>query len=55
MIVGSNERKYMWQDEGFNTYINYYATDIFNKGEYVNDPALFSKDYFASCDTETLS
>ncbi len=23
MIVGSNERKYMWQDEGFNTYINY--------------------------------
>ena len=50
MIVGSNERKYMWQDEGFNTYINYYATDIFNKGEYVNDPVYFSKDYFASRD-----
>jgi Peptidase family M1 domain len=50
MIVGSNERKYMWQDEGFNSYINYYATDIFNKGEYVNDPAFFGKDFFASRD-----
>src|SRR5665213_994931 len=27
MIVGDNERKYMWQDEGLNTYINYIATD----------------------------
>jgi len=34
MIVGSNERKYMWQDEGFNTYINDYAANIFNHGEY---------------------
>ena len=34
MIVGSNERKYMWQDEGFNTFINEYATDVFNNGEY---------------------
>ncbi|SEN85243.1 hypothetical protein SAMN05192574_104356 [Mucilaginibacter gossypiicola] len=34
MIVGSNERKYMWQDEGFNTFINEYATKEFNKGEY---------------------
>lgn len=50
MIVGSNERKYMWQDEGLNTYINYYATDLFNKGEYVNDPAFFDKDFFASRD-----
>ena len=25
MIVGSNERMYMWQDEGFNTFINYFA------------------------------
>ncbi len=24
MIVGSNERLYPWQDEGFNTFINYY-------------------------------
>lgn len=34
MIVGSNERKYMWMDEGFNTFINEYATQMFNNGEY---------------------
>lgn len=34
MIVGSNERRFMWQDEGFNTFINGYATQWFNKGEY---------------------
>jgi len=34
MIVGSNERKYMWQDEGFNTFINDYAAKEFNNGEY---------------------
>jgi hypothetical protein len=34
MIVGSNERKYMWMDEGFNTFINEYASREFNKGEY---------------------
>jgi len=50
MIVGNNERRYMWQDEGFNTYINYIATAIFNNGEYVNAPAYFLKDYFASLD-----
>jgi hypothetical protein len=38
MIVGSNERKYMWQDEGFNTFINEYSTEQFNHGEY-NDTA----------------
>ncbi len=48
MIVGSNERKYMWQDEGFNVYINYIANDIFNKGEYQTDPAYFDKGFFAS-------
>jgi hypothetical protein len=48
MIVGSNERKYMWQDEGINTYINYIATDLFNKGEYVNDPAYLKKTFFAT-------
>ena len=25
MIVGSNERAFMWQDEGFNTFINYFS------------------------------
>lgn len=34
MIVGSNERKYMWLDEGFNTFINEYSTKEFNHGEY---------------------
>lgn len=34
MIVGSNERKYGWMDEGFNTFINTLADDDFNKGEY---------------------
>lgn len=34
MIVGSNERKYPWMDEGFNTFINYYSSKNFNNGEY---------------------
>ena len=34
MIVGSNERKYGWMDEGFNTFINSLSDDDFNKGEY---------------------
>jgi hypothetical protein len=35
MIVGSNERKYPWMDEGFNTYINTVADSAFNNGEYL--------------------
>ena len=27
MIVGSNERRYAWQDEGFNTYLNAFALE----------------------------
>ncbi len=38
MIVGSNERKYGWMDEGFNTFINSLADDDFNNGEYRSDP-----------------
>ena len=34
MIVGSNERKYAWMDEGFNTFINGLSTKAFNKGEF---------------------
>ncbi len=34
MIVGSNERKYGWMDEGFNTFINTLAAEDFNNGEY---------------------
>ena len=34
MIVGSDERRFAWMDEGFNTFIDVYASDNFNKGEY---------------------
>lgn len=36
MIVGSNERKYPWMDEGFNTFINGVADKAFNGGEFYN-------------------
>jgi hypothetical protein len=38
MIVGSNERKYGWMDEGFNTFINTLAAQDFNNGEYKEPP-----------------
>jgi hypothetical protein len=38
MIVGSNERKYGWMDEGFNTFINGIASEAFNNGEYKAAP-----------------
>ncbi len=40
MIVGTDERRYAWLDEGLNTYINSLATKAFNNGEYhVFNPA----------------
>ena len=38
MIVGSNERKYGWMDEGFNTFINTISHTDFNNGEYKDEP-----------------
>jgi Peptidase family M1 domain len=37
MLVGSNERMHMWQDEGFNTFINYFseARRFPEKGDYM--------------------
>ena len=40
MIVGSNERKFPWMDEGFNTFINGVATQQFNHGEFYEESDL---------------
>ena len=34
MMVGTNERRFAFMDEGFNTFIDVYASDHFNHGEY---------------------
>jgi hypothetical protein len=34
MIVGFDERRHAWMDEGFNTFIDVYESDEFNHGEY---------------------
>ncbi len=34
MLVGSDERRYAFMDEGFNTFIDIYASDAFNGGEF---------------------
>ncbi|MEO7067825.1 MAG: M1 family aminopeptidase [Rhodanobacter sp.] len=34
MIVGSDERRDAWMDEGFNTFIDVYEADEFNHGEF---------------------
>ena len=36
MIVGTNERKYAWMDEGFDTFINSLSTKAFKNGEFVD-------------------
>lgn len=42
MIVGSNERKFAWMDEGFNTFINTLSSAAFNGGEYKEDEAMLA-------------
>ena len=56
MIVGSNERKYGWMDEGFNTFINSLAALDFNNGEYKPRPQnrTFLYKYMFSDNTETV-
>ncbi len=34
MVVGSNERRYAWMDEGFNTFINTLSTANYKNGEF---------------------
>ena len=56
MIVGSNERKYGWMDEGFNTFINGLAAVDFNNGEYarkVGNRSAFYKYMFGN-NSETM-
>ena len=56
MIVGSNERRYVWMDEGFNTFINYYATQEFNDGEFASDHFNVRRivSYMTAPDTEPI-
>lgn len=39
MVVGSDERRFPWMDEGFNTFINSMAEKEFNNGEYAGNRA----------------
>ena len=52
MIVGSNERKYAWMDEGFDTFINDFSTAAFNNGEFkqagfFNNPVFGARSAFS--------
>jgi hypothetical protein len=58
MIVGSNERKYPWMDEGFNTFINTLAEKSFNKGEYAGSRAMNAQNFtnaFFGANSESIS
>jgi hypothetical protein len=56
MIVGTNERKFAWMDEGFNTFINTLADEKFNNGEYVHNiyPVPFLTKYIFNDSTEAI-
>jgi hypothetical protein len=53
MIVGSDERRYAWQDEGLNTFINYYAHQAFY-GSASQRSQLMEADYIARLMQDTL-
>jgi Peptidase family M1 domain len=58
MIVGSNERKYGWMDEGFNTFINTLAAQDFNNGEYDGgspSPSMFLNAMFGTGSETVMS
>ncbi|SEI39937.1 Aminopeptidase N [Dyadobacter koreensis] len=40
MLVGSNERKHAWMDEGFNAFMDNLATKKFNGGEFIGYPEI---------------
>ncbi len=46
MIVGSDERRYAWMDEGFNTFINYFSNLAFY-GDQATRLSRYSADYIA--------
>lgn len=58
MIVGSNERKFPWMDEGFNTFINTLAEKEFNNGEYAGNRAMNARNFvnpFFGSTSESIS
>ncbi|MEO8764541.1 MAG: M1 family metallopeptidase [Ginsengibacter sp.] len=56
MVVGSNERKYGWMDEGFNTFMNSLAGLDFNNGEFKPraQNKIFLYKYMFGENTETI-
>lgn len=45
MIVGTNERRFAWMDEGFNTFFNGISDKDFNNGEYYSPSKLGNQTY----------
>ncbi len=52
MIVGSDERRYAWMDEGFNTFINYYSNLAFY-GDDARRAGSMSPDYISNLMRQT--